>query len=153
MAFYPWVPSQSVPSKKGEKALALEHVRKKRHIGIAYISPSGFTNNSRKGFMLLAEGHGHVRLVHGLTQWILMTAAHPEAVGTGRLLFQSAETPHQPGLLSHTKRERAREWESVMIVRGGRKTKRRQQTQSQLAQTLRVCKIVVSQLLDTRCQA
>lgn len=62
---------------------------------------------------------GYDRLVHSLTQWILMTPAHPEAFGTGRLLFQSAETPHQPGLLSHTKRERAREWETAMIVSGG----------------------------------
>lgn len=67
---------------------------------------------------------GYDRLVHSLTQWILMTPAHPEAFGTG--LFQSAETPHQPGLLSHTKRERVREWETAMMARV--KTKRRQPT-------------------------
>lgn len=63
---------------------------------------------------------GYDRLVHGLAQWILMTPAHPEAFGTGRLLFQSAEIPHQPGLLSHTKRERGeRVWEAAIMVSGG----------------------------------
>lgn len=33
-----------------------------------------------------------------------MTPAHPEAFGTGRLLSQSLESPHQPGLLSHTEK-------------------------------------------------
>lgn len=35
-----------------------------------------------------------------------MTPAHPEALGTGRLLSQSAQSPRQPGLLFHSSTER-----------------------------------------------
>lgn len=55
------------------------------------------------------------RLAQGLTQWILMTPAYPEVYGTARSLFQSAETA-DTGLLLHTKRERAREWEMAVTA-------------------------------------
>lgn len=73
---------------------------------------------------------GFVRLVHSLTQWILMTPAHPEAFGTGCLLFQSAETPSSTRtVISHQKRKGER-------VGGGHdgegraKTMRRRPTQT-----------------------
>lgn len=48
--------------------------------------------------------------LHGLSQRILMTPAHPEALRTGRLLFQSAETPQPLLPPSHPKSTRAVIW-------------------------------------------
>lgn len=95
---------------------------------------------------------GYDRLVHGFTQWILMTPAYPQAFGTDRLLFQSAETPYQPGVLSGTKGERTREEGDGRDSEQRVKMNRRQPSQTQLTHKLRVCKIVVSRLHDTVCQ-
>lgn len=81
-----------------------------------------------------------------------MTPAHPEAFGTGRLLFSQQRSPHQPRVLSHTRRERVREGEIANIISRGLKKKkkeRREPTQTQLGHKLRVCKVVVSKLQDS----
>lgn len=116
---------------------------------MAFNSPSGFTNNrGRKGFLLLAEDHGHVRLRQAGSQSHTMDpddSSTSRGVWNGPFAFPVSRDPSSTWtVISHQKRKGERVGDGHDSEGGNEETTA--SPKPKLTHKLKVCKIVVSKL-------